>query len=84
MGNVTPRRMLTADIELHANRTCRVGLLLDHDGTPAELVLALGWYSGRTWQEDRHEGITLPGDAIGRLRAALTEIEAGATPKAAK
>jgi hypothetical protein len=59
------------EVEAGGNQVLRVGMLRDADGTPAELILALGWREGSAWRELRTEGLTLPADTLPALRDAL-------------
>lgn len=73
-GMEVTRRTLTTDVGIGGNRTFRIGLSLDWDGTPAFLTITPGWFSGGEFEANRNECLTMPGEAIGPLRAALAEL----------
>jgi hypothetical protein len=77
--NTPTRRTLHAlDVPLAGGRTLRVVLELDEDGTPDALHLAVGWPDAARWPaagaRARGEGLSIPGEHIGALRAALAAL----------
>jgi len=59
----------------HPN-TLRCGLMLDQEGYPSELLMALGHGDGRSWREDPAAGgLILPAASLGALTTGLYHLE---------
>jgi len=56
--------------------TLRVGLMLDSEGYPSEVVFALGTGQGKTWREDPAlGGLTLPATCLPTLINSLFHLD---------